>query len=67
MTPPLHQILRPFLLPLAAAIGLQALAGIASMVPWVALGQIAGRWQTHTGAERGVAGWLGAAVVASVT
>ncbi|WP_246794903.1 ABC transporter ATP-binding protein [Burkholderia perseverans] len=66
MTPPLRQILRPFLPPLSIAIGLQALAGIASMLPWVALGQIAGRWQVHAGAERGVAGWLGAAVVASV-
>lgn len=37
----LHRLLRPYYRPLAAAIVLQALAGVCSLVPWIVLGHIA--------------------------
>lgn len=35
MNAPLARMLRPFAAPLAAAVALQALAGVASLVPWL--------------------------------
>lgn len=42
----LHLLLRPYYRPLGAAVFLQALAGICSLVPWILLGYIAARDQT---------------------
>lgn len=41
----LHRLLRPYYRPLAAAIFLQALAGICSLIPWILLGYIAAETQ----------------------
>lgn len=42
----LHRLLRPYYRPLAAAIFLQALAGICSLIPWILLGYIAAETQS---------------------
>ncbi len=44
----LHRLLRPYYRPLAAAIVLQALAGVCSLVPWIVLGHIAAEAQPAT-------------------
>ncbi|WP_413504068.1 ABC transporter ATP-binding protein [Serratia grimesii] len=41
----LHRLLRPYYRPLTAAIFLQALAGICSLIPWILLGYIAAETQ----------------------
>ncbi|CAI1631333.1 ABC transporter ATP-binding protein [Serratia proteamaculans] len=44
----LYRLLRPYYRPLAAAIVLQALAGVCSLVPWIVLGHIAAEAQPAT-------------------
>lgn len=44
----LHRLLRPYYRPLAAAIVLQALAGVCSLIPWIVLGHIAAAAQPAT-------------------
>ncbi|RQR50860.1 ABC transporter ATP-binding protein [Burkholderia sp. Bp9126] len=60
----LSTMLRPFAAPLAAAVALQALAGVASLVPWLALGQIADHWRAQPTLDGPVRAWLAAAVAA---
>ncbi|WP_431825341.1 ABC transporter ATP-binding protein [Burkholderia sp. F1] len=57
-------MLRPFAAPLAAAVALQALAGIASLVPWLALGRIADGWRLHASLDGAGRDWLAAAAAA---
>ena len=59
-------MLRPFAVPLAAAVVLQALAGVASLVPWLALGRVADAWRATAQLDATARGWLVAAVVAGV-
>ncbi|MCA8212499.1 ABC transporter ATP-binding protein/permease [Burkholderia cepacia] len=66
MKGPLLSMLRPFAAPLAAAVVLQALAGVASLVPWLALGRIADAWRATAQLDATARGWLVAAVVAGV-
>ncbi|MDN7876871.1 ABC transporter ATP-binding protein [Burkholderia aenigmatica] len=62
----LLSMLRPFAVPLAAAVVLQALAGVASLVPWLALGRVADAWRATAQLDATARGWLVAAVVAGV-
>ncbi|VWB22237.1 multidrug ABC transporter permease [Burkholderia aenigmatica] len=64
MKGPLLSMLRPFAVPLAAAVVLQALAGVASLVPWLALGRVADAWRATAQLDATARGWLIAAVVA---
>ncbi|KFG97117.1 multidrug ABC transporter permease [Burkholderia paludis] len=64
MKGPLLSMLRPFAAPLAAAVVLQALAGVASLVPWLALGRVADAWRATAQLDATARGWLVAAVVA---
>ncbi|BAX61071.1 ABC transporter ATP-binding protein [Burkholderia stabilis] len=66
MKGPLLSMLRPFAVPLAAAVVLQALAGVASLVPWLALGRVADAWRVTAQLDATARGWLVAAVVAGV-
>ncbi|WP_420212064.1 ABC transporter ATP-binding protein [Burkholderia aenigmatica] len=66
MKGPLLSMLRPFAVPLAAAVVLQALAGVASLVPWLALGRVADAWRATAQLDATARGWLVAAVVAGV-
>ncbi|KWF89454.1 ABC transporter ATP-binding protein [Burkholderia cepacia] len=66
MKGPLLSMLRPFAVPLAAAVVLQALAGVASLVPWLALGRIADAWRATAQLDATARGWLVAAVAAGV-
>lgn len=66
MKGPLLSMLRPFAVPLVAAVVLQALAGVASLVPWLALGRVADAWRTTAQLDATARGWLVAAVVAGV-
>ncbi|MFJ1208326.1 ABC transporter ATP-binding protein [Burkholderia pyrrocinia] len=66
MKGPLLSMLRPFAVPLAAAVMLQALAGVASLVPWLALGRVADAWRVAAQLDATARGWLVAAVVAGV-
>ncbi|MBZ5793594.1 ABC transporter ATP-binding protein/permease [Burkholderia contaminans] len=66
MKGPLLSMLRPFAVPLAAAVVLQALAGVASLVPWLALGRVADAWRATAQLDPTARGWLVAAVVAGV-
>ncbi|KER72756.1 multidrug ABC transporter permease [Burkholderia cepacia] len=66
MKGPLVSMLRPFAVPLAAAVVLQALAGVASLVPWLALGRVADAWRATAQLDATARGWLVAAVVAGV-
>ncbi|KVH64027.1 ABC transporter ATP-binding protein [Burkholderia cepacia] len=66
MKGPLLSMLRPFAVPLAAAVVLQALAGVASLVPWLALGRIADAWCATAQLDATARGWLVAAVAAGV-
>lgn len=66
MRGPLLSMLRPFAVPLAAAVVLQALAGVASLVPWLALGRVADAWRATAQLDATARGWLVAAVVAGV-
>ncbi|HIH2744459.1 ABC transporter ATP-binding protein/permease [Burkholderia aenigmatica] len=66
MKGPLLSMLRPFAVPLAAAVVLQALAGVASLVPWLALGRVADAWRATAQLDVTARGWLVAAVVAGV-
>jgi len=61
---PLARMLRPFLPALGLAAALQAVAGLAALVPWIALAQIAGRWEEGAGSAADVAGWVAAAAAA---
>lgn len=64
MNAPLARMLRPFAAPLAAAVALQALAGVASLVPWLALGRIAEHWRAAADLDGAARAWLAAAVAA---
>ncbi|VWB62974.1 ABC transporter ATP-binding protein [Burkholderia lata] len=64
MKGPLLSMLRPFAVPLVAAVVLQALAGVASLVPWLALGRVADAWRATAQLDATARGWLVAAVVA---
>ncbi|MGS0894512.1 ABC transporter ATP-binding protein [Burkholderia stagnalis] len=64
MRSPLSGMLRPFAWPLATAVVLQALAGVASLVPWLALGRLADGWRLHASLDAAGRGWLAAAVAA---
>ncbi|MEB2607560.1 ABC transporter ATP-binding protein [Burkholderia cenocepacia] len=64
MKGPLLSMLRPFAVPLVAAVALQALAGIASLVPWLALAHLADVWRVAPQLDAGARGWLVAAVAA---
>ncbi|MBN3735728.1 ABC transporter ATP-binding protein [Burkholderia sp. Tr-20390] len=66
MKGPLLSMLRPFAVPLVAAVVLQALAGVASLVPWLALGRVADAWRATAQLDATARGWLVAAVVAGV-
>ncbi|WP_069705451.1 ABC transporter ATP-binding protein [Burkholderia seminalis] len=66
MKGPLRSMLRPFAVPLAAAVVLQALAGVASLVPWLTLARIADAWRGSQALDATARGWLVAAVVAGV-
>ncbi|WP_423380663.1 ABC transporter ATP-binding protein [Burkholderia sp. LMG 32019] len=66
MKGPLLSMVRPFAVPLAAAVVLQALAGVASLVPWLALGRVADAWRATAQLDATARGWLVAAVVAGV-
>lgn len=66
MKRPLFSMLRPFAVPLVAAVVLQALAGVASLVPWLALGWFADAWRATAQLDATARGWLVAAVVAGV-
>lgn len=66
MKGPLLSMLRPFAVPLVAAVVLQALAGVASLVPWLALGRVADAWRATAQLDAAARGWLVAAVVAGV-
>ncbi|ABC34726.1 ABC transporter ATP-binding protein [Burkholderia thailandensis] len=66
MNAPLSRMLRPFAAPLAAAVALQALAGVASLVPWLALGRIAEHWRIAADLDGAAREWLAAAVAAGV-
>ncbi|WP_175968959.1 ABC transporter ATP-binding protein [Burkholderia sp. BCC0322] len=66
MKGPLLSMLRPFAVPLVAAVVLQALAGVASLVPWLALGRVADAWRAAAQLDASARGWLVAAVVAGV-
>ncbi|VWC69680.1 ABC transporter ATP-binding protein [Burkholderia lata] len=66
MKGPLLSMLRPFAVPLVAAVVLQALAGVASLVPWLALGRVADAWRATAQLDAVARGWLVAAVVAGV-
>ncbi|OXI82504.1 multidrug ABC transporter permease [Burkholderia sp. AU33423] len=66
MKGPLLSMLRPFAVPLVAAVVLQALAGVASLVPWLALGRVADAWRATAHLDATARGWLVAAVVAGV-
>ncbi|VWB10015.1 multidrug ABC transporter permease [Burkholderia lata] len=66
MKGPLLSMLRPFAVPLVAAVALQALAGVASLVPWFALGRVADAWRATAQLDATARGWLVAAVVAGV-
>ncbi|WP_175864648.1 ABC transporter ATP-binding protein [Burkholderia cepacia] len=66
MKGPLLSMLRPFAVPLAVAVVLQALAGVASLVPWLALGRIADAWRATAQLDATARGWLVAAVAAGV-
>ncbi|WP_175998850.1 ABC transporter ATP-binding protein [Burkholderia stabilis] len=66
MKRPLLTMLRPFAVPLTAAVALQALAGVASLVPWLALGRIADAWRMTAQLDAAARGWLVAAVAAGV-
>ncbi|MCA8051599.1 ABC transporter ATP-binding protein [Burkholderia arboris] len=66
MKGPLLSMLRPFAGPLATAVGLQALAGIASLVPWLALARLADAWRVSPQLDAASLGWLVAAVAAGV-
>ncbi|PNF06685.1 ABC transporter ATP-binding protein [Burkholderia cenocepacia] len=60
----LLSMLRPFAVPLVAAVALQALAGIASLVPWLALAHLADAWRASAQLDTAARGWLVAAVAA---
>lgn len=60
----LLSMLRPFAVPLVAAVALQALAGIASLVPWLALAHLADAWRASVQLDAAARGWLVAAVAA---
>ena len=64
MKGPLLSMLRPFAVPLVAAVALQALAGIASLVPWLALAHLADAWRVAPQLDAATRGWLVAAVAA---
>ncbi|AOK38821.1 ABC transporter ATP-binding protein [Burkholderia cenocepacia] len=64
MKGPLLSMLRPFAVPLVAAVALQALAGIASLVPWLALAHLADAWRASAQLDTAARGWLVAAVAA---
>ncbi|MBG0870227.1 ABC transporter ATP-binding protein [Burkholderia sp. 9777_1386] len=64
MKAPLLSMLRPFAVPLVAAVALQALAGIASLVPWLALAHLADAWRASAQLDTAARGWLVAAVAA---
>ncbi|WP_175734695.1 ABC transporter ATP-binding protein [Burkholderia ambifaria] len=64
MKGPLFSMLRPFAVPLVAAVVLQALAGIASLVPWLALAHLADAWRVSAQLDAASRGWLVAAVAA---
>ncbi|MGU2439159.1 ABC transporter ATP-binding protein [Burkholderia cenocepacia] len=64
MKGPLLSMLRPFAVPLVAAVALQALAGIASLVPWLALAHLADAWRASVQLDAAARGWLVAAVAA---
>ncbi|HFT8005847.1 TPA: ABC transporter ATP-binding protein [Burkholderia cenocepacia] len=64
MKGPLLSMLRPFAVPLVAAVALQALAGIASLVPWLALAHLADAWRASAQLDTAACGWLVAAVAA---
>ncbi|MBN3835019.1 ABC transporter ATP-binding protein [Burkholderia sp. Ac-20344] len=66
MKGPLLSMLRPFAVPLVTAVLLQALAGVASLVPWLALGRVADAWRATAQLDATARGWLVAAVVAGV-
>ncbi|VWD49351.1 multidrug ABC transporter permease [Burkholderia lata] len=66
MKRPLLSMLRPFAVPLGAAVVLQALAGVASLVPWLALGRVADAWRATAQLDTAARGWLVAAVVAGM-
>ncbi len=61
MKGPLLSMLRPFAVPLVAAVALQALAGIASLVPWLALAHLADAWRASAQLDAAARGWLVAA------
>ncbi|MGY6241190.1 ABC transporter ATP-binding protein [Burkholderia ambifaria] len=64
MKGPLFSMLRPYAVPLVAAVVLQALAGIASLVPWLALAHLADAWRVSARLDAASRGWLVAAVAA---
>lgn len=56
-------LLRPFRKQLAVAISLQIIAGLSSLIPWIALSKLADLWQTKTADQTVINYWLIALVI----
>lgn len=54
----LNLLLRPFRKTLSIAIILQIVAGISSLIPWIALSQLADLWQVKTANDQAINYWL---------
>lgn len=56
-------LLHPFRKQLAVAISLQIIAGLSSLIPWIALSKLADLWQTKTADQTLINYWLIALVI----